>query len=274
MNKSLSVFLTLILLVGLTGCSNSTETKSIEEGKLYLADKEYEKALSSFEIALNDGSNDAEVEEIYNILNKYKESKIFLDKKDIKNSEIALSEIDDSYTDYAIKEDIEKLKNEVEDLKVSIYEQEKEDKEESTKNIEEPVEKIPEKAKEDTKQEITSTNINKKNEYLQKFYIIEQKVTQIYDESSSKAEYNPIEAPEKGYMLWDDFLNEIWSVLKNDLFESEMAKLTNEQRQWIANKESIEQTNYDEGLSTQTYLETISQATRSRCKDLIEGYMD
>ncbi|MBE5812064.1 MAG: DUF1311 domain-containing protein [Clostridiales bacterium] len=39
------------------------------------------------------------------------------------------------------------------------------------------------------------------------------------------------------YELWDETLNYLWSKLKNSLSEEEFAKLKNQQRIWIAEKE-------------------------------------
>ena len=40
------------------------------------------------------------------------------------------------------------------------------------------------------------------------------------------------------YIIWDDLLNELWGILKENLDQETMDKLLKEQRTWIADKES------------------------------------
>ncbi len=56
----------------LTGCTNSTFNKSMEEGKLALASKEYEKASGLFSLAIEEKENSKEKDEI-----DYENEKIF-----------------------------------------------------------------------------------------------------------------------------------------------------------------------------------------------------
>lgn len=58
MNK-LVVFLAMILFL-ITGCSNETFNKALDQGKLALASKEYDKAIASFELALEEKKDDKE----------------------------------------------------------------------------------------------------------------------------------------------------------------------------------------------------------------------
>lgn len=54
----------LLNITMLTGCTNSTFDKSMEEGKLALASKEYEKASGLFGLALEEKSNDKEAKSL------------------------------------------------------------------------------------------------------------------------------------------------------------------------------------------------------------------
>lgn len=59
--------------------------------------------------------------------------------------------------------------------------------------------------------------------------------TSIEQDPLSQAELN--EKAAELYNLWDDRLNDLWSVLKRTLDEETMAALTVEEREWIAEKE-------------------------------------
>ncbi|ARF18028.1 lysozyme inhibitor LprI family protein [Sporosarcina ureae] len=58
MMKKIGIVFLLVFL--LTGCSNGTFNQAMEQGKLALANGEYEKALSSVELALDEKPNDQE----------------------------------------------------------------------------------------------------------------------------------------------------------------------------------------------------------------------
>ncbi|MEF9952788.1 MAG: hypothetical protein RR838_09345, partial [Clostridium sp.] len=63
------------MLLGFTGCSSEKPPTSIEEGKTQLASGEYEKALSSFRFAINDGIADSSVKKMEEIIGKYLKAK-------------------------------------------------------------------------------------------------------------------------------------------------------------------------------------------------------
>ena len=58
---------------------------------------------------------------------------------------------------------------------------------------------------------------------------------QTLSDTATQMEMN--EYSEQLYKLWDDELNRLWKVLKEELSSTEMAKLLEEQRTWIAEKE-------------------------------------
>jgi hypothetical protein len=64
--KNLAVALLTILL--LTGCSNETYDKAMEQGKLAVAKQEYNKALGLFELALEEKPDNKEAKRAYNHL--------------------------------------------------------------------------------------------------------------------------------------------------------------------------------------------------------------
>ena len=63
--------------------------------------------------------------------------------------------------------------------------------------------------------------------------VIEDKLQN--DSSLTQSEMNTLSGDL--YKLWDDELNSIWSRLKDKLDESTMDQLTQEERQWISDKD-------------------------------------
>ena len=82
------------------------------------------------------------------------------------------------------------------------------------------------------------------------------------------------EASAEEYELWDDELNQIWARLKETLDEDTMKKLTEEERQWVAEKEAaIKEAGAEcEGGSMQPMLENLKGAelTRERVYELAD----
>ncbi|MDO4340426.1 MAG: lysozyme inhibitor LprI family protein [Eubacteriales bacterium] len=76
------------------------------------------------------------------------------------------------------------------------------------------------------------------------------------------------------YQLWDDELNILWSYLKQSLPQEEMAVLTEEEVQWIADKENqVNQAGSEwEGGSMQPMIEasTAASITQDRVYELLE----
>lgn len=82
------------------------------------------------------------------------------------------------------------------------------------------------------------------------------------------------EYSEQLYKLWDDELNRLWKVLKEELSSTEMAKLLEEQRTWIAEKEkAINEIGEISGGGTATTMNenmTGEDLTRRRVYELLE----
>jgi uncharacterized protein YecT (DUF1311 family) len=84
-------------------------------------------------------------------------------------------------------------------------------------------------------------------------------------------------AASQEYERWDNALNEIYGVLKQQLSSDDMNKLKKEQIKWIsdrddkAKKESLE---YKGGTAEQLiYTSSLAQTTKERCYELVEKYM-
>jgi uncharacterized protein YecT (DUF1311 family) len=79
------------------------------------------------------------------------------------------------------------------------------------------------------------------------------------------------------YQLWDEALNEIYGVLKNQLTESQMNELREKQREWITYRDQAAQESYDEegggSASDIVYGATLVQVTKERCYELVKQYI-
>lgn len=113
MNKVLSIILIATIVCVLTGCSNSTEIKAIEQGKLSLANLEYEKALGSFKLAISEGTKNEEINKLVQIIEVFYSSKNLIEENKMEEAKAILAGVDKSYINYAIKGDIETLREEI-----------------------------------------------------------------------------------------------------------------------------------------------------------------
>lgn len=116
MSKKLISIVFAVLMTGLTlvGCGNNMVKKSIEQAKVLMESKEYEKAILSLEMALDEDSKNKEANKLYNIINGYQEAKLAKEEDNIKEARSILDAIDKEYVNYSIKKDIDILKQEVE----------------------------------------------------------------------------------------------------------------------------------------------------------------
>lgn len=114
-----TVVMVLSLTLILMGCSNSAVKRYIEQANTSIENKEYDKALLSLELALNEKSDNSEAKRLYGIVANHQKAKKSIEENNLDEAKKILSEIDAEYTNYSIKEDIDSLK-------VQIDEKEKE----------------------------------------------------------------------------------------------------------------------------------------------------
>lgn len=115
MRKKIAVCIMLILALGVTGCGNSLVKKSIEQAKTSIEIKDYDKALLSLEIALDEDSDNEEAKKLYGIVDKYQKSKKLLEENNVDEAKKSLDEINSEYVNYTIKEDVDSLRHQIED---------------------------------------------------------------------------------------------------------------------------------------------------------------
>lgn len=109
--KILSFIMASILSVALIGCGNTLANKSLESAKTFIESKEYDKALISLEIVLDEEPENGEANKLYRILEKYIESKELVENEKFHEAEEVINKLDSSlFAGLSIEEDINSLK--------------------------------------------------------------------------------------------------------------------------------------------------------------------
>lgn len=117
-----------------------------------------------------------------------------------------------------------------------------------------------------------------KDEYINKLNATEEGMSDLdyLYENGITAEL--VEAEGTKLKRWDNMLNEIYSLLKTQLTESEMNDLKSKQRSWIKYRDTTadnEASEEGEGsLSTVVYNSSLARLTKERCYELVNTYMN
>ncbi|KQU13007.1 hypothetical protein ASG65_11695 [Bacillus sp. Leaf13] len=118
---------------------------------------------------------------------------------------------------------------------------------------------------------------SEKEEYLQKLNNIEKGLVDLEYLYENDITSEMMEAESETYKRWDDTLNEIYGILIDQLSSDEMNKLKEEQRQWIANRDSTaeaESLEFKGGtMESLQYISTQVRLTKERCFELVQDYM-
>lgn len=143
-----------------------------------------------------------------------------------------------------------------------------ENRKEENKNEEKP--KVEEPKKE-------SVIAGQKAEYITKLNSIEESLKKLDYLYENGITTEMKEGEVRRYDAWDQALNEIYGVLKNQLSTSEMNTLREKQREWITYRDRKAEEAWNEsGQGTLSGIATISSnatSTRERCYQLVEQYM-
>lgn len=115
---------------------------------------------------------------------------------------------------------------------------------------------------------------SKKDEYLMKLNEMEE------SDRYAEAKTTMVEMEEQEaerYKKWDEKLNEIYGVLKEQFNTEQMDKLREQQRDWVTYRDEAakEASLKFEGGSTESleYVATQASLTRERCYELVAKYM-
>ncbi|WP_238885432.1 lysozyme inhibitor LprI family protein [Clostridium sp. YIM B02551] len=119
-----------------------------------------------------------------------------------------------------------------------------------------------------------------KQDYISKLDNIENEIlsSQEYKNAATGVTHDMLVLADKKYNEWDNELNEIYSILKQQLPSNEMTKLNKEEVLWIAQKEnrakkSKEDQGNDSQLGNVSYQASLADWTQRRCYELVYRYM-
>lgn len=259
--RKILLLLTLCILF-ITGCSKEDEQsfeKYMEEGKVAIANQEYEKALNFFTLAKEEKEDNEELNSLYNQTNNLVEA---IDSKEKENYSIAIK----------LCETINKMES-----KTNIVKQAAED-------VKKECDKLIKKESRENKEKQTSSNSTTKKTSKQQYFVrrLEQVENQV-DTLENSPEFTEGSTIEMRYVLgecytkWDDLLNEIYEVLKTQLSEDEMSDLKNKQINWIKERDSKAEdamAEYEGGtMGTLEYHSVRIELTRQRCYELVGNYV-
>lgn len=127
--KRLFMPLLIILTIGLIGCqqvgkegieNNSTVEKAIENGKLALADGDYAKSKSNFQLALAEDKGNKEAIDWLAVAEKMELLETYIENKEIEKAEEAIADIKENDHYEAVKSRIEEYESTLTALKSSI----------------------------------------------------------------------------------------------------------------------------------------------------------
>ena len=117
-----------------------------------------------------------------------------------------------------------------------------------------------------------------KNEYINKLNSVEEGMSDLDYLYENGITVELIEAEETKLKRWDDMLNEIYSLLKIQLTESEMNELKSKQLSWIEYRDTTANNEASEegggSLSTVVYYSSLARLTKERCYELVNTYME
>lgn len=109
-NKKYIFILSILLCFLLIGCGNTVVKDALKQSKEAMQSKNYDKALASIEIVLDDDSQNSEALIMKSIIIDYLNAKEALDENKLEKARDILQKINSQYEDYSIKDDVNKLK--------------------------------------------------------------------------------------------------------------------------------------------------------------------
>lgn len=307
------ILLTTVIL-GITilfiGCGNNLVKESIEQAEISMENKDYDKAIISLEIALEEDEKNEEANKLYKIVYNYEKAEEFVIENNFEDAKKSLDSIDEEYIYYAIKDDVDLLKNEVdnyykevEKVNVNVEEAQKlfnENKyteceeylftnilgseegkiDENKYATEEQKEKalgLLDKCNKEIEEEKRREPKGTRDEYIKKLDMIEEGLDNLNYLYEGGITANLIEAEGEALRRWDAMLNEIYKLLKVQLPKSEMDDLTKKQINWIKYRDITAKNESDafQGgtMGEVQYNSTLARLTKERCYELVNMYM-
>lgn len=308
------VIVVLVILIGGAGFfiyKSTTQNKGIEKANELIKEREYSKALASFELVLDDDSNNQEALKGKEILEDYIDAEKDFNEGNLKEANKALENMPNSYSNYKeLKEDVDSLKG-----KVNNGLKENEDIDKEISNIRDLINKNEysqakkamdllqnKKLNEDQKKtfndlkgridsELKKSNnnssTNKSNtsgksdmaldriKYLNKLKDIQNQIDSMAP-GDTTVEIN--QNTDAAYKAWDGALNDIYGYLKDNLPNDKFKVLEKDEVRWIKEKEKNAKEAADKykggTAATSVYLGSLADQTKDRCYELVNEYMN
>ncbi|MDU2686412.1 MAG: lysozyme inhibitor LprI family protein [Paeniclostridium sordellii] len=129
----------------------------------------------------------------------------------------------------------------------------------------------------DTNKDVETVKHSYKNEYINKLNSTEEGMSDLDYLYENGTTGEMVEAEATKLKRWDNMLNEIYSLLKTQLTESEMNELRNKQRSWIEYRDKTAENEASENtggtLYNVVYNGSLARLTKERCYELVNTYM-
>lgn len=149
------------------------------------------------------------------------------------------------------------------------------EKPEISKDKKEDIEKKDENK--DTTKDVETVKHSYKDEYINKLNSTEEGMSDLDYLYKSGTNGELVEAEYTRLKRWDNMLNEIYSLLKTQLTESEMNELKSKQRSWIEYRDKTAENEASENrggsLYYVVYNGSLARLTKERCYELVNTYM-
>ncbi|AOR25177.1 lysozyme inhibitor LprI family protein [Clostridium taeniosporum] len=137
--------------------------------------------------------------------------------------------------------------------------------------------KKTEKSVKENNNNAKKTQQSTKQIYKNKLNNIELGMKDLDEKDATGINMTMISAATERNKRWDDALNEIYGVLKEQLSSDDMKKLENEEIKWISyrdDKAKNDSSPYKGGsIYSYIYTSSLAETTKERCYKLVEKYM-
>ncbi len=129
----------------------------------------------------------------------------------------------------------------------------------------------------DTIKDVETVKHSYKDEYINKLNSTEKGMSDLDYLYKNGTNGELVEAEYTRLKRWDNMLNEIYSLLKTQLTESEMNELKSKQRSWIEYRDKTAENEASENrggsLYYVVYNGSLARLTKERCYELVNTYM-
>ncbi|MGL5755426.1 MAG: lysozyme inhibitor LprI family protein [Paraclostridium sp.] len=129
----------------------------------------------------------------------------------------------------------------------------------------------------DTTKDVETVKHSYKDEYINKLNSTEDGMSDLDYLYENGTTGEMVEAEGTKLKRWDNMLNEIYSLLKTQLTESEMNELKSKQRSWIEYRDKTAENEASENIGgtlyNVVYNGSLARLTKERCYELVNTYM-